>query len=58
MWGRVMRVAPAKTNLSDDDLPPNLRPFIEVLFSRDCDDPSNNTAPIWPRDASEKESKG
>ena len=53
-----MRVAPAKTNLSDEDLPPNLRPFIEVLFSRDCDDPSNNTAPIWPRDASEKESKG
>ena len=58
MWERVVRGVPAERNLSDEDIPPNLRPFIEVLFGKDRNDPSNDTAPIWPRDVNEKESNG
>jgi hypothetical protein len=46
-----------KATISTDDIPPNLRPFIEVLL-RHCEDPSNDTALICPEAVDENKSNG
>jgi len=45
------------STISTDDIPLNLRPFIEVLL-RHCEDPSDDTAPICPEAVGENKSKG
>lgn len=53
-----MRGAPAKTMLCDDGIPPNLRPFIDVLLNGDREGYSNSSPPTYPKDVGEGESKG
>jgi hypothetical protein len=49
-----MRITPAEAILSDDDIAPKLRPFIEALLRRDGEDSSTNIAPTRPLDANEE----
>jgi hypothetical protein len=36
VWERVMKPSQADTVRMDHDIPPNLRPFIDVLLEGDC----------------------
>jgi hypothetical protein len=51
-----MKGVPAKTTLSDDGIPSDLRPFIEVLLIGTREDYAENTPPACPPDLTERDS--
>ena len=51
-----MNRAQANAVISDDDVPPSLRSFIDVLLNGDCEGYSNIVPPIYPTNVNECES--
>lgn len=46
----------AKTTIHDDDVPPDLRPFIDILLNGDREAYSNSNPTICPKDLDKGES--
>ena len=52
-----MKVAPARTTLCNDEIPSNLRPFIEILLNGTYETSSESTPPVSLWDVNERKTK-